>query len=28
MFDPVLIDIFFANWDRILEIRADLSDQE
>ena len=28
MFDPVLIDIFFANWDRILEIRADLSDQD
>lgn len=28
MFDPALIDIFFANWERILEIREDLSDQD
>ncbi|MDO9490968.1 PocR ligand-binding domain-containing protein [Acetobacterium sp.] len=28
MFDPVLIDIFFANWERILEIREDLSDHD
>lgn len=28
MFDPALIDIFFANWERILEIRADLSDHD
>ncbi|MEO1815439.1 MAG: hypothetical protein ABGU93_07620 [Acetobacterium sp.] len=28
MFDPVLIDILFAIWDRILEIKDDLSDHD